>query len=186
MKLLVSDRKIERKSAVKQERKNGRIPAVLYGPRMQSRPISIDRSAFETLLRSIQTQRLSTTFVTLQEGQTTIRALVKGIERHPTTYNVLHLDFLQITEEVSCTVQVPIELDGVLDCVGVKLGGFVRHVIRFLKVRCLPKDLPSALSLPIHELEVGQVKRLESIQIPPRVLPLARMKEVAVVVTKKA
>jgi large subunit ribosomal protein L25 len=69
--------------------------------------------------------------------------------------------------------------------VGIKLGGVLRQVIRHVRVRCLPKDLPSFFELDIRELGVKQSKRLREIQIPSTVSPLVDMNEVVAVIVKR-
>ena len=82
-------------------------------------------------------------------------------------------------------VNIPIQLVGVSECVGVKLGGFVRQVIRSLKVTCLSKDLPKEFTLDVRGMDIGHAKRLSDISMPSGVQPMAKMDEVAVVVAKK-
>jgi large subunit ribosomal protein L25 len=84
------------------------------------------------------------------------------------------------------TVNVPIQILGLADCVGIKLGGFLRQVIRSLKVSCLPKHIPQEFELDVRDLNVGQSKRLSDIAIPGTARPIGRMSEVAVVIAKKA
>jgi len=65
------------------------------------------------------------------------------------------------------------------------LGGFMRQVIRALKVSCLPKDIPQEFVLDVKDLSIAQSKRLSDIELPSSVRPLARMNEIAVVIAKK-
>ena len=75
---------------------------------------------------------------------------------------------------------------GVADCVGVKMGGFMRQILRWVKVRCLPKDIPQKFVLDVSELGISQSKRLSDIVIPENIRPLAKMQEVAVLIAKRA
>ena len=90
-----------------------------------------------------------------------------------------------LSDAVPVTVNVPIQIQGTMECVGVKQGGFIRHVIRSLKVRCFPRDLPKEFILNVQNLDLAGVLRLSDIVIPERVKPLAKMNEVAVVIAKK-
>jgi large subunit ribosomal protein L25 len=91
-----------------------------------------------------------------------------------------------VDETAPFKVNVPIQIVGTADCVGVKLGGFMRQVIRSLKVSCLLKDLPDQFVLNVAGLGVGESMRLSHVALPERVKPLAKMNEIAVVIAKKA
>jgi large subunit ribosomal protein L25 len=114
-----------------------------------------------------------------------LKAIVKDIHYHVASYAIEHIDFAILDPHREVTVNVPITILGLADCVGVKLGGFMRQVIRALKVSCLPKHIPKAFELDIRDLNVAQSKRLSDIAIPDSVRPLGRMNEVAVVIAKK-
>ena len=72
-----------------------------------------------------------------------------------------------------------------MDCVGIKLGGFLRQVIRSVKVRCLPKNIPQNFELDIRNLKMRQSKRLSDLVMPEGVTPLAATDEVVVVIAKR-
>ncbi len=82
-------------------------------------------------------------------------------------------------------VKVPIELMNQVDCSGVKLGGFLRSLIRHLKVRCLPKDIPSHFEIDVKELGLNQYRRVSDLQIPKGVKALEKPNEIVVSVLKK-
>ncbi len=72
-----------------------------------------------------------------------------------------------------------------MDCVGVKLGGVLRQVIRHVRVRCFPKDMPTFFELDISELGLKQSKRFSDIEIPKTVRPLVDLNEVVAVIVKR-
>ena len=118
------------------------------------------------------------------EGKT-LKAIVKEIQYHPTTYDILHIDLQLMDKTVPIEVNVPITFTHVAECVGIKLGGVLRPVIRKMKVRCLPKDLPSQFFLDVAQLAIGQSRQLKEIDLPKLVRPLANLEEVAVVIAKR-
>lgn len=186
MKLSVSSRTNEKKSDAKKLRRAGQVPAVIYGPGKENKNISFPLEQLQETLRTIHPGSLATTVFDLEEGGKSVKVLVKEIQYHPVSYAVLHIDFILIEENTPIKVNVPLRVSGQADCVGIKLGGFLRQVIRSMKVQCLPKDLPAELTLDIRELEIGGSKVLGDFPIPEKVRPLAHMKEVAVVITKRA
>jgi large subunit ribosomal protein L25 len=186
MKLSVFSRAFGKKSELTKIRLEGGIPAVFYGSKRSAKNIFIKADEFQTILRNLKPGLLATTVFELSEGKESFRAIIKDVQYHPVSYSVLHIDFFELEENSLLALNVPIQIAGVADCVGVKLGGFVRQVIRSLKVACLPKDMPTEFMLDITQLELTQSMRLSDIKIPSGVKPLAKMNEIAVVITKKA
>ena len=186
MKLSISPRASERKSDTKKLRRQGQIPGVLYGSKKTNQNIFFPLEEFQVILRQLRQGLLATTVFTLhdQEGKTS-KAIVKEVQYHPASYAILHVDFILISDRDEVTVNIPIQISGVAECAGVKLGGFMRHVVRSMKARCLLKDLPQELVLDVRELEIGQSKTLADVSLPAGVRSLSRMKEVAVVIAKK-
>jgi large subunit ribosomal protein L25 len=122
----------------------------------------------------------------LHDGHKTHKALIKEVQYHRSSYAIEHIDFVLLSDTTPLKVNVPIQLVGAADAVGVKLGGFVRQSIRSIRVSCLPKDIPHAFILDIHDMQIAQVKRLSDLSIPAGVKPMAKMNEVAVIIAKKA
>lgn len=186
MKLSVSSRASERKSDTKKIRRAGQVPGVLYGLENANRNVTFQLSELQAVLRQVRPGLLSTMVFELHEDGKSYKAVVKEIQYHPATYAIIHVDFALLSDEHPVTVNVPIQVTGLADCVGIKLGGFMRQVIRAMKVRCLPKDIPQEFVLDVKDLDVGGSKTLADLAIPAAVRPLAKMKEVAVVIAKKA
>jgi large subunit ribosomal protein L25 len=174
-----------KKSETQQMRREGSIPAVIYVRGKPSETISVNGSELNALMRKVAPGRLSTNVFELNADGKIRRALIKDIQYDPTTYNIIHLDFEELIDDVKIKVKVPVECTGVVDCVGIKLGGVLRQVIRHLRVSCLPKDMPTHFMVDVRALEIKQVKRLADLEIPNGVRPLADLNEVAVVIAKR-
>lgn len=186
MKLKFQDRSNEQKREAKRLRRNGMIPAVLYSDGKEGKSIAVDVQDFQTALRQVKKGHLATTVFQLKDGSgKDHKAIVKDIQYHPTTYSILHMDFEELHSDVYINVKVPIECIGIVDCPGIKLGGVLRQVIRSLKVRCLPKDMPSSFQVDISEMGIKEARRLSDLALPEKVRPLADLKEVAVVIVKR-
>lgn len=186
MKLSYFARTAGKKGGLNQSRREGKIPGILYGKDKTGVPLFVKRDELDALLRKIRPGLLSTVVFELNDGHKTQKALIKEVQYHKTSYAIQHLDFIAVSEQESVTVNVPIQISGISECVGVKLGGFVRHVIRSLKVSCTLKDLPQEFILDVKDLQIAQSLRLSDITLPSGVRPMAKMQEVAVVVAKKA
>lgn len=185
MKLTITPRTGDKKSDVKKIRREGNIPAILYSPKGKQERLIVNGDEFNAVLREMKPGHLPTTIFTLSDGTTEKRAIVKDIQYYLTTYKVSHLDFEELEEEVPVTVRVPIACTGVVDCVGVKLGGFLRHVIRHVRVACLPRHIPSEFQVDVRDLGIRQSRRLKDIALPEGVRPLANLEEVVVVIAKR-
>lgn len=186
MKLSVLPRSSNKKSDTKNLRRQGRVPGVLYGVNQENQNISFSLEELQIIFRKIRAGSLSTTVFELEDQGKVYKALVKEVQYHPATYAVLHADFVILSDKDPVNVNVPIQIQGLADCVGVKLGGFMRQVIRSLKVKCLPSDIPQEFTVDVRDMGVADSKRLSDISLPANVRPLAKMNEVAVVIAKKA
>ena len=185
MKLNVSKRKAEKKSESQQLRRAGQIPAVIYSKGGEGEPVAIEAAAFQQCLRAIPKGRLATTrFVLVDSNGKGRQAIVKDIQYHVTTYNILHLDFEELHEEVAVNVNVPIEYKGESVSPGVKLGGVVRQVLRSVKVKCLPQHIPDAFLIDISRMQMRESKRLSDIEFL-ETKPCAPLDEVALAIVKR-
>lgn len=183
MKLEIKNREGKTKSDLNQVRREGNIPAVLYSSEGTSENIIIDGVEFQSVLRKVQTGRLSTTQFTLSRNGKEVTAIIKEVQRHPTTYDILHMDFMELKKSVK--VRVPIEHLGVADCSGIKLGGFLRPIVRYVRVECAASKIPASFTIDIRDLGIGGCKRLSDIVMPEGVRCLNKLNEVAVVIAKR-
>lgn len=186
MKLAVHKRTTKKKGETNQLRREGNIPAILYGHNEAGVPVHVKAEEVQAILRNMKPGLLATTVFELHEGSKKHKAIIKDVQYHVATYDILHIDFALVSEEKLVTVNVPIQLIGAADCAGVKLGGFIRQPIRTLKVSCLPRHIPQQFAVDVRELGIGQSKRLADIEMPAHVRPLSKMTEVVVLVAKKA
>lgn len=186
MNLSINKRAVSCKREAKRLRREGKIPAIVYAEGKKGENIFIEEAQFCAVLRGIQLGYLPTTVLLLKdEDSNEFKAIVKDIQYHPTTYRILHLDFVRLIDNIEVNVKVPIECFGAAECPGVKLGGVLRQVIRHLSVRCLPENIPTKLSLDVKSLSMSQSKRLKAIDIPKGVRPLVDLNEVAAVIAKR-
>lgn len=184
MKLTLTKRIGSTKGEIKKIRREGNIPAVLYGSGASVEKLVVKGEEFSAILRNLKQGLLPTTLFELDFDGKKHQAVIKDIQYHAVTYAVEHIDFYLLSKDKPVSVNVPIQILGIAECSGIKLGGTLRQVIRSLKVSCLPQHIPSEFQLDVRELNIAQSKRLSDISIPSNVKPLAQMNEVAVVVAK--
>lgn len=186
MKLKTIARTAGAKSETNSLRRDGFIPVVLYVRGKEGEALAVKNSEFVAFLRQIKQGHLPTTIFTLVDDKGRERRVItKEIQYDITSYAVKHLDFEELVEDHKINVKVPIECIGAADCPGVKLGGVLRQVIRHVRVRCLPKDLPSFFELDVKALAIKQFKRLSDLVIPETVRPLMGLNEVVAVIVKR-
>jgi large subunit ribosomal protein L25 len=152
------------KGAARTLRRQGRVPAVLYGRELEAIHLSVDAHEAERLFHSIS---VDNTIVDLDvEGEKKpYLTLVREIQTHPWRAALLHVDFLRIQEGVAVDLDVPIRLLGVP--AGVRLGGGVlEQMIHDLPIRCEPSKIPEVIELDVTNLEVNGSLRVADLALP--------------------
>ncbi len=166
-------------------RRVGDIPAVVYS-KEENFPVRVSGVEFGQFLREHRKGTLSTVIFHLKDGAGfEVKAVVKGVHYHPTTYQLMHLDFQILEEGKSLVLNVPIFCDNVVDCVGIKQGGFLRQVVRMVKVVCKPEHIPTSFSLDVKEMRIRQSKSLSDIKLPEGVDFAKKVDTVVVTIAKR-
>ncbi|MBN2526113.1 MAG: 50S ribosomal protein L25 [Deltaproteobacteria bacterium] len=156
IKLEALARESKGKSAARRMRKAGRVPAVVYGKDTDTRKISVDP---EALIKALAGPlRVNTPLDVVisdvnSEKKEDALVIVKDHHYDPVTRELLHVDFLSISESAPIRVDVPVVKVG--RSKGEQLGGILRMVHRTLPVICLPKDIPAKISVDVSALEGG-------------------------------
>lgn len=128
-------------------RREGVLPAVVYGRSEESTPIAVDRKTFEKVFRTAG----ESTVITLKGLGTDKQALIQEVAVHPVTGEALHADFYAIEKGQKVTVSVPLEFDGVAPAVK-DLGGILTKVMHQLEIECDPSELPHAIHVDVTKL----------------------------------
>lgn len=155
------------RNKVKHLRRKGLVPGVVYGP--HTRPRAIQLASLD-LTRLIQQAHSENVLVQLHIGgeDKGRLALLQSVQHEPISRQILHVDFRELREDEKFTVSVPVQAVGEPE--GVRVGGGVlEYVMRELRIRCLPKDLPDHLRVDVTALQVGQSIHVGEIQAPPGV-----------------
>jgi large subunit ribosomal protein L25 len=185
VKLIVTKRAGEKKSELNLMRHRGDIPAVLYEKGKEGVTLVVNGAEMGAVLRGMKPGHLPTTQFELDLEGKTVKAIIKEIQYDPTSYRVIHLDFYKLDAKTHVNVKVPLEFSGVAECEGIKLGGFLRPIMRHIKVRCLPKDLPEQFTLDVADVNLQQSRRVKNLVLPKGVTTLAAPEAVVVVIAKR-
>ena len=147
------------KNDARRVRREGKIPAVVYGAGKQAMPVSVDPRQVSRILHS-ETGHNSVFDLTL-EGELT-KAMIVDWQYEPIKGSLLHIDLKRIAMDQKLTVNVPIELVG--EPAGVKQqGGILEQIAREVEVECLPGDIPNEIELNVSELVFGTVLRISDL-----------------------
>jgi len=153
-----------RKGAVRKLRREGRVPAVLYGPEESPRALSLDGKDVETLFKKYGASSIILELEIEGENGGNKRALVKEVQRDTVTGKVLHMDLQHVSATRKVTVEVPVVLTG--EAKGVKEGGVLEVVLRELEVQCLPDDIPDKLELSVEQMGIGDSIHVRDVSLP--------------------
>lgn len=186
LKLSIKARELKPKKVVKDIRRSGDIPAVVYDKNSTPRHVTIDGTEFRTHMRHIEKGFLPTTrFLLKDEDGKEIPVIVKDIQYNIISYDVIHLDLLQLDDNRPVNVKVPLVFTNTMDCTGIKLGGVFRVISRYAQVRSLPQNIPSCLELDIKDLSIGQSMRFSKLSVPENIDLLTDKNDVAVVIARR-
>src|SRR6058998_1655738 len=144
------------KNDARRVRKQGKVPAVVYGAGKQALPVSVDPRQVSRILHS-ETGH-NTVFDLAVDGERT-KAMIVDWQYEPIKGALLHIDLKRIAMDQKLRVNVPIELKG--EAAGVKQqGGILEQVLREVEVECLPGDIPNSIDADVSDLVFGKVLRV--------------------------
>lgn len=155
------------KGAARRLRREGRIPAVVYGRGEETRSLTVDAHDFEMLVKE---HALDTTLVELSieaEGKkkaSTVKTLVVEVQSHPYRPEVLHVDFQQIHAGERVTVEVPIRLTGTPE--GVREGGVLQHIMHVIELECTVESIPESFEVDVSGLLIGDSLHVSDLETP--------------------
>ena len=167
MSLIINAEKREErgKNVARRIRREGRVPAVLYGSEFDSVPLILNKKDIFSILKSESGE--NTIFqVSFQDQEQDV--MIKDFQQDVVSDELQHVDLIRIALDKTIRVTIPVTLTG--DAVGVKTeGGFVDFVTREIEVECLPKDIPEQFDVDIAELHLNQSLKVEDLTAIPGV-----------------
>jgi large subunit ribosomal protein L25 len=153
------------KNEARRTRREGRVPAVLYGAAgdgagKEATPIAVDPKA---LLKILHSESGANTLISLKlAGESDTRVLVKEYQLDPVTHQLLHADFYRIAMDRAIQVTIPVVVKG--EPKGVKQqGGILEFIRREIAIECLPGDIPEHVEIDVSELMLHQGVRVREI-----------------------
>lgn len=163
--LTISAEKRERagKGASRALRREGRVPAVIYGDKQEAETIHVEEKA---LIKLLMTGSFTNSLVEVSIGKESFRTLPKDVAFHPVTDRPLHVDFLRLGKDATVDVEVPVVFINEEASPGLKRGGVLNVVRHELELICDASRIPDTIEIDVTGYEIGDSIHISSITLP--------------------
>ena len=151
------------KGASRVLRREGRVPAVVYGGKEEPLPIHVEA---KELVRQLGTGHFMNSIVMIEVGGKTLRTLPKDVAFHPVTDRPLHVDFLRLAKNAKVEVAVPVVFVNEEASPGLKKGGVLNVVRHELELVCEADKIPSEINIDVTGLDVGDSIHISNVTLP--------------------
>ena len=156
------------KGASRALRRDGRVPAVVYGEKKEPLSIHVEE---KLLSKMLSTGHFMNSVVMIDYQGKPQRTLPKAVDFHPVTSRPIHVDFLRIGEHTKVHVAVPMRFDNEEASPGLKRGGVLNVVIHELELVCDAAHIPNEIHVPLDGLEIGDSIHISAVKLPNGVTP---------------
>ena len=157
-KLNVDIRKEHGTSAARRTRLQNKVPAVVYHSGIEAIPLSVDKISLNKALRTGQM-----IFEVNVEDKNQF-VLVKEIQYHPVTDEIIHIDFQKVKEDEKISLEVAVRSSG--EAQGVKLGGLLVQMLNSVTIKCKPAEIPEFLEIDVTDMEMNTNLFVKDITLP--------------------
>lgn len=156
------------KGASRALRRDGRVPAVVYGEKKEPLSIHVEE---KLLSKMLHTGHFMNSVVMIDYKGKAHRTLPKAVDFHPVTSRPIHVDFLRIGEHTKVTVAVPVRFDNEDDAPGLTRGGVLNVVQHELEITCDAAHIPNEIHISLAGLEIGDSIHISQVSLPDGVEP---------------
>ena len=151
------------KGASRALRRDGRVPAVVYGEKKEPLSIHVEE---KLLTRMLHTGHFMNSVVMIDFKGKAHRTLPKAVDFHPVTSRPIHVDFLRIGEHTKVTVAVPVRFDNEEEAPGLTRGGVLNVVQHELELTCDAAHIPNEIHIDLTGLEIGDSIHISEVKLP--------------------
>jgi large subunit ribosomal protein L25 len=151
------------KGASRALRREGRVPAVVYGEKKEPLSIHVEE---KLLTKMLHTGHFMNSVVMVDVGGKATRTLPKSVDFHPVSSRPIHVDFLRIGEHSQVNVNVPVRFDNEEDSPGLKRGGVLNVVVHDLALICDASEIPDEIHIDLTGLEIGDTLHISQVKLP--------------------
>lgn len=145
-------------------RREGIVPAVVYGAQQRNYSVQVKSKDFAHVMRQSNSENFLVNLEIEGAEEKSKLAMVQDIQHNPINGDIIHIDFHAVREDDTLHAHVPVELHG--EPAGVKQGGILEHLLRTIEVHCLPADLPDKIEHEISDLELDHSIHVSDLAIP--------------------
>jgi large subunit ribosomal protein L25 len=156
------------KGASRAMRREGRVPAVIYGQNKEPVQIHVEEKA---LVKALSGGHFMNSVVMIDVGGDATRTLPKDVQFHPVTDRPLHVDFFRIGEHSTVTVEVPIRFTGEETCRGIKRGGVLNAVRHEIELVCDAAEIPDEIVVDLSGYDIGDSIHISQVTLPKGTKP---------------
>ena len=158
------------KAAARRLRREGMIPAVLYGAGKDAVSLKLNANAVG---KQLANEAFYSHILEIKVDGEGTQAVLKALQRDPATDLVVHMDLLRVSSSQEITMHVPLHFVGEDTCPGIKAGGVANHLLVDLEISCLPKNLPEYIEVDMLHMDIGDSIHLSELKMPEGVTLLA-------------
>lgn len=151
------------KGDARRARREGKIPAVIYGG--DAEPVKV-YLAHHKVMKALENEAVYSHILTVRVDGREEKTILKAMQRHPARPIIMHMDFQRTSATAKLKVHVPLHFINQDTSVGVKKGGIVSHSMVEVEVACLPQDLPEFIEVDLAQVDVGESVHLSDIKVP--------------------
>ena len=151
------------KGASRALRRDGRVPAVIYGDKKEPLAVHVEE---KRLAKMLSTGHFMNTVVMIDAGGEPHRTLPKDVQFHPVTSRPIHVDFLRIGEHSQVTVAIPVRFDDDEESPGIKRGGVLNIVQHELELVCPASNIPDEIHISLAGLDIGDSIHISQVTLP--------------------
>ncbi len=149
-------------------RKNGNVPAIVYGGKEQNQKISISKKLLKTL---IEKENFLSSMITLNIEGKTQNVLPREVKYHIISDEPTHVDFLRVLPGVKIKIEVPVNFINQEDSPGLKRGGVLNIVRRKVELKCPSEKIPESITIDLSGVDIGESFKISSVKLDPEVVP---------------
>ena len=171
-KLDIENRKVVGKKATKDLRKAGKVPSILYFKGEAPLSLSIEKKVLYKAMRSDQR------IYEMEINNESQYVMIKEIQYHPVTDEVIHVDFMRVLRSEKMTISVPIILVG--KSVGVTEGGILSQSLNQIEISCFPTNVPDQVEVNIEHLEINSSISVADVSIDDEDVEILTSEEISV------
>ena len=169
------------KEVAKKLRRDGKVPAVVYGGHREPVAITVDRKAVSELIQKSEHGIRSVFLLKMQGSDQQRHAMIKEVTIDPISRKMKHIDFVRVAMDEKVKVTVPVHVVGT--AAGVKEGGLLDFQVRELHLECLPNAIPDSVDVDVTALTGHDYYRVKDLKLPEGVRVLDDPERVVVGVT---